>query len=1061
MFTALPDGDYVVRFFPPAGWQLSPPDVPGAGADEDSDVSRTPSGTDPTLGAYHQTPTITLGDDLNVDLDDDGTFDGEADPTWDVGLWRPIPAVGIDKVTADSAWPADQAGDGVHVVQGRPLTWTYTITNTGNSRLQNVTVTDDGGPGPDFSVTGCTITDDGENADGLSSSATVPFALNRGAVMICTASGTAGSANYANNGAVAGTPVLDDGTPVTVAPPGFPPPGPVTDTDPSSYIAEAYDLALAKVLGSTDLATATVTYTITVQNQGTVPSGAHTVNDVLPDGMSFVSATPAPSSQTGATLTWNLGDLDPDEVATIDVTAHIDDYLARPYRNQAEIGADSAALVQTGGVSTPTTDRDSTPDADPTNDGDYGPVGTPSTIDNTGPDAIDQAGTGTDPQDDADIADIDPGIVYDLALAKVAADPAVDLGEQPEFHVRVYNQGNVPSGPSTVLDQLPTGLSFDAAGSTAGCGAVAGNQVRCTLASLAPGASTLLTLATTIDGTPDDYGTAPWQNWAEIEADSAQTLYGVNDVDSTRRRSRRTASATTRRRRATRTSMCPTAGSDYAGAARVGRGRQRRRGRHVDVGYDLALAKVADATEITQDADATITYTITVANQGNVPSGAYTVTDRVPPGLVPVEPIPGGGTIGGGGGGPATITWSGTNLDPGDQTTFTFDVTVADLTLRPFRNFAEISDDSAAELYGIADVDSRPDADPANDNAGNGVDTGDGYGPAGSPAAGGVDNIDVDDAGQGNDGEDDADIADVNFPLTGAYDLALAKVVGSPTTTPDGTNTYTVTVQNQGIIDSRHVEVTDRIPAGMAVVDLGGATDNGDGTITWSIDNLEPGETVTRVFTTRIVDINQRPFRNQAEITADSAADYEIDGETLTDVDSTPDADPGNDGDYGTVGAAGPIDNVGDAAITQAGVDQDPEDDADIADVTVGVTYDLALVKVGPAHIDPDGTATFDITVANQGNVPSGAYTITDNVPPGMAAEAASDGGQLSGDGSQVVWTDRPSLDPGESGTVTVTARITDLTLRPYTNQAEITADDAASYSTPGGPRRRRRLGAG
>ena len=56
---------------------------------------------------------------------------------------------------------------------------------------------------------------------------------------------------------------------------------------------------------------------------------------------------------------------------------------------------------------------------------------------------------------------------------------------------------------------------------------------------------------------------------------------------------------------------------------------------------------------------------------------------------------------------------SGTNLDPGDQTTFTFDVTVADLTLRPFRNFAEISDDSAAELYGIADVDSRPDADPS------------------------------------------------------------------------------------------------------------------------------------------------------------------------------------------------------------------------------------------------------------------------------------------------------------------------------------------------------------
>jgi len=119
---------------------------------------------------------VTLGDNLNVDLDGDGTLDGESDPTWDLGLWRAIPAVSIDKVTRDSAWPEAEAGDGVHIIQGRPVTWAYTITNTGNTRLQDVAVTDDGGPGAGFTVTDCTVVDDGDNADGLTSSATAPFA---------------------------------------------------------------------------------------------------------------------------------------------------------------------------------------------------------------------------------------------------------------------------------------------------------------------------------------------------------------------------------------------------------------------------------------------------------------------------------------------------------------------------------------------------------------------------------------------------------------------------------------------------------------------------------------------------------------------------------------------------------------------------------------------------------------------------------------------------------------------------------------------------------------------
>src|SRR5690606_7673174 len=215
-----------------------------------------------------------------------------------------------------------------------------------------------------------------------------------------------------------------------------------------------------------------------------------------------------------------------------------------------------------------------------------------------------------------------------------------------------------------------------------------------------------------------------------------------------------------------------------------------------------------------------------VENQGNVPSGTYTVTDTMAPGLTAVEPIPGGGVLTDGGeDGPTTIVWTGTSLQPGERATLTFEAKVTDLTKRPYRNYAEISSDSAQALYGVDDVDSTPDADPTNDNDGNGIDEGYGYGPVGSPADG-VDNHDVSQAGLGLDGEDDADIADVNLPLTGAYDLALAKVVDKAVVAYDDTITYTVVVQNQGILESREVEVTDHLPAGLEVVDLGGAVDN-------------------------------------------------------------------------------------------------------------------------------------------------------------------------------------------------------------------------------------------
>ena len=54
------------------------------------------------------------------------------------------PAINIDKVTNGS--------DGPNIHVGAPVTWTYTVTNTGNVALSDVKVTDDQGVTPVLQV---------------------------------------------------------------------------------------------------------------------------------------------------------------------------------------------------------------------------------------------------------------------------------------------------------------------------------------------------------------------------------------------------------------------------------------------------------------------------------------------------------------------------------------------------------------------------------------------------------------------------------------------------------------------------------------------------------------------------------------------------------------------------------------------------------------------------------------------------------------------------------------------------------------------------------------------
>lgn len=1022
----LPDGDYVVRFYPPAGWAVSPEGASltdgDQGADNvatDSDIPRAPSGTDGT-GAYHQTPVITLGDDGP---------DAELDTTWDAGLWTAEPDVGIDKVTKDSAWPDEEAGDGVEILQGRPVTWLYTVTNPGNARLEDVTVVDDGGDDPSFAVTDCTIETDGTNADGLASSAEAPVALNRGATMTCTATGTAGRTDYENTATVVGTPVMDDGGDL---PPGTPPgaAADVTDDDDSSYLSGAYDLALAKTVEFD--ASGDLVHSIVVLNEGTIESGPYQVTDVLPAGLEYAASNLDPASVTGSaatstTIEWDVDtSLAPGEQRTITLTTEVVDWSLRPFRNYAEISADSSALVETGGVSTPTNDADSTPDADISNDNigngvaeghGYGPIGAADPdVDNV---TITEAGSRAHPdpgddvadgEDDADIAD-SPDIRYDLALAKTVG--VVDMTEHTVgFDIVVANEGTLPSRTFTVTDTLPAGLQVVTPVADGGVlvDGVGGqpDTVVWTLPNLGPGETRSLHLDTRVT----DQTLSPFRNHAEISSDSAST-YDIDgevvaDADSTPDAD------------ITNDGDYDIPGVDNLGPDAIldaGVGADPEDDADVAVAdisirYDLALVKTGPPT---MDPTGTATFAITIANQGNVASGPYSVRDDVPAGMTAVSASDGADLST-----PAdSVLWSDLpSLSPGEQATLTVTMRITDLTLREFVNFAEIVEDGASAYtvggVPVTDADSTP----------------------GDPETNGVDTHHMSDAGVGDDvGFDDEDLSTVTIQVR--YDLALIKVVESPATY-DATPVFVVSVLNQGNVPSGEFTVLDRVPAGLTVESVGqGGVVSADGSeVTWTVTDLAPAASVDLTLTTRITDLTRRPFVNVAEIATDGASSYSNETETVADVDSVP-------GD----GSTSDVDNTD---FSQAGQGGDAGfDDEDIAVLDVPVRYDLALVKrLPPGQRTRLGdVVTFEIDVKNQGNVPSGAYSVQDVLPEGMSAVSASDGGVVGP--RSVVWNDLPSLAPGMVATVSVAARLDDVTMSSYVNRAEIMADAAAIYSTP------------
>jgi uncharacterized repeat protein (TIGR01451 family) len=227
---------------------------------------------------------------------------------------------------------------------------------------------------------------------------------------------------------------------------------------------------------------------------------------------------------------------------------------------------------------------------------------------------------------------------------------------------------------------------------------------------------------------------------------------------------------------------------------------------------------------------------------------------------------------------------------------------------------------------------------------------------------------------------------------------------------------------------------------GSSISDGGALSADGSQVVWTDLPSIAPGATHDVTFKVTIGDITTRPWTNFAEITADSANSYTVIAALpVHDIDSVP-------GDAATS-------SVDDTSIDQAGQGADAGfDDEDIATLDSPVTYDLAIDKrlLADQTYKLGDVVSYEIEVTNQGNVPSGRYSFTDMIPPGMTFASASDGGTASG--QVVTWSDMPSLAPSASKTVTVRTTLTDVTLDSYRNWVQITADSSASYSTPTQP---------
>ncbi len=471
--------------------------------------------------------------------------------------------------------------------------------------------------------------------------------------------------------------------------------------------------------------------------------------------------------------------------------------------------------------------------------------------------------------------------------------------------------------------------------------------------------------------------------------------------------------------------------------------------------FDLALAKVMTADLPVAPGD-TVTFTITVTNQGSADAFDIEVTDYVPAELtltafgsthtdVSVDLTSGIATI--------------DELLAGEAKAYELSFTIdPDFQGTSIMNWAEISaadNDNDSSNPPPVDVDSTPDNDNQNTDGeqdGNYVDDA------------------IDEDGKNGGDEDDHDPA--LLTVGQVFDLALKKeTVTTGDVLPGESVTFSLTVENQGSLDAFNINVLDYVPDGLVYLSSNASsvtttvgstaisiTDGGldsNGNLLLILNTLEKNDSVAIEITFQVdPEFDGTTITNWAEI---SSADDDTDttNDAPTDVDSTPDTDNQNtDGEQD--------DTYVDDATNQDGKNGGDEDDHDPEELTVTrPVFDLALTKGVKENqtILPGGDVVFEITVINQGQADAYRIAVAEYPPTGMTFKSINASSvTTTDDANAVVITDDSNgaftidrLNADDEVTVEVTMTLASDASGSLTNYAEISAadDDENPDDTP------------
>ncbi|MEL6268239.1 MAG: SdrD B-like domain-containing protein, partial [Chloroflexota bacterium] len=757
------------------------------------------------------------------------------------------------------------------------------------------------------------------------------------------------------------------------------------DHDLAIITVDQYDLALIKQLATGQPSTVTagddVLFTITVTNQGGVDSGNFTVSDILPADLTYsgTNSTPTgtltstPSSTTvnitnNGDGTFDFDDLPAGDSVSFDIELTLDaGFTGTSITNRAEISTDSGD------------EEDSTPDGSTDNGNGENDV-----------DEVDDSITDPNDEDDHDLALVNVS-QYDLALIKQLAtgQPAtVSAGDDVLFTITVTNQGNVDSGVFVVSDILPADFTYSNTNSTSSgiLTSTNSNTVNITnngdgtfdFDNLVSGDSVSFDIELTLSGT---FTGTSIENRAEISTDSG------DDVDSTPDDTTDNGNGENDVDEVDDSITDPNDEDDHDLALITVT---------QNTDYDLALRKtLATGQPAVITPGDNVTFTITIFNQGLLPSDTFTVEDYIPADTTFSSATASGNLTSTNG---ATVTYvnngDGTfaldGLPAGDDVSFDITLTVSPtFTGTVAINAAEITTDSGD------DTDSTPD------------DT-DGNTPGET-----TDEIEDDDVNGGSTSgdptipdEDDHDITEIS--ITQPFDLALRKLTTSGTVNPGEDVTFSITVFNQGSSTAFDVDVVDYVPAGLTfdeAANTAAATGNPNdwtlvgGLPTYTIDSIAGGDSAT---ITIILSVESTFTGTDAINAAEVSDGSDTDGGTTTaDADSTPDTDDSNDGP------------TEDNNITSTNGD---EDDFDISTVNI----DQPIFDWGDL---PDGYATDNTDDSGEGI--GAAHRIIDNLRFGTEIDEEDSGVPSTGADGDDTETTPDDEDGVNIPTLTAGATIT------------------------------------